>query len=108
MFPGVEVPTDNLVVPQLQPYRDLNAQRLKITGRGHLDATDHLDDDLCMAYRVPDLLLTGYSPQPGEYPVVRDQADEIVALARVWDANGMCFLLDQMFRRAALQKFSTA
>ena len=28
MFPGVEVPTDNLVVPQLQPYRDLNAQRL--------------------------------------------------------------------------------
>ena len=28
MFPGVKVPTDNLVVPQLQPYRDLNAQRL--------------------------------------------------------------------------------
>ena len=58
-----------------------------------LDATDHLDDDLCMAYRVPDLLLAGYSP-----------ADEIVALARVCDANGLCFLLDKDFPACSLTK----
>lgn len=104
MFPGVEVPTDNSVVPQLQPYRDLKASRLKIAGRGHFNATDYLDDGLCMAYRLPDLLLTGWQPQPGEFPLVRDTPDEVEALARVWDANGICFLYDKEVPDRSLTK----
>ena len=94
MYPGCPVPMNNETIPQLQPYRDLNASRLKISGSGSFDATDHLDDDLCMAYRVPDLLLSGLLPSPGQYPVVRDPTTEVEALARVWDRNGLCFLSD--------------
>lgn len=104
MFPGVQVPMNNDVIPQLQPYRDLDASRLKITGCGHFDATDYLDDDLCMAYRVPDLLLTGYQPHPGEFPLVRDDPCEVEALARVWDANGLCFLHDRQLPEQSLTK----
>ena len=34
-FQGYEVPRDEFRFPELQPYRDLDPARLKVTGRGH-------------------------------------------------------------------------
>ncbi|CAK8990788.1 unnamed protein product [Durusdinium trenchii] len=50
-FQGHQVPLDSDVIPELRPYRSLDASRLKLSGRGEFDATEFLDDDLCMAYR---------------------------------------------------------
>lgn len=45
-----------------------------------------------MPYRLPDLILHGGVPQPGQYPLVSDPESEIVKLAKVWDARGLLYL----------------
>lgn len=57
IYPGHDVPLDNSILPELEPYRSLNAARLKVVGSGQFDATPFLDAELCMAYRMPDSLL---------------------------------------------------
>eukprot|EP00435_Cladocopium_sp_Y103_P022712 s4606_g5.t1 len=92
-FPGHEVPLDEAGIDGLEPYRSLDVDRLKVVGRGHFDATPFLDDDLCMAYRFPDLLqydLTGRDLSP--FHLRRDSADEVFKLAKLWDAKGLLFL----------------
>ena len=46
---GVKVPTDNTVAPGLDPYRSLQAERLKLVGTGSWDPTPYLSDELYMA-----------------------------------------------------------
>ena len=95
MFGGHEVPLRNEVLPELQPYRPLNAYRLRLVGTGSFDATDHLDDGLCVAYRMPQLLRNGYIPRQGEYPKISDTQDEIVRLAKLWDSRGLLFISNE-------------
>ena len=50
LFTGYEVTRDNAQFPELEPYRDLDPQRLILFGRGHWDVTSFLSDELVMAY----------------------------------------------------------
>ena len=88
-YQGCEVPLDNSVSPELEPYMSLNAKRLKLSGRGHWNATDFLDDDLVLAYREPDSILCPREPHPWEKPCLNDPETEILRLAQVWDQNSL-------------------
>ena len=88
-FQGCEVPVDNSVSPDLEPYSSLKADRLKLTGQGPWDATPYLDDSLVMAYREPNSILCAREPHPWEKPCLNDPEDEIVRLAEVWDRNSL-------------------
>ena len=88
-FQGCEVPVDNSVSPDLEPYSSLKAERLKLTGQGHWDATSFLDDGLVLAYREPNSILCPREPNPWEKPCLNDPEEEIVRLAEVWDKNSL-------------------
>eukprot|EP00438_Fugacium_kawagutii_P013675 Skav213148 [mRNA] locus=scaffold107:610791:614535:- [translate_table: standard] len=88
-YPGHSVPLDNTVLPELEPYKALQADRLKLVGRGHWDATPFLSPELCFAYRYPDSLLLDRIPEASEYPQWTDPVEEVGRLAKVWDRNGL-------------------
>ena len=90
-FQGREVKVDNTVAPELEPYRSLDADRLKVTGTGSWDLVDFLDDFLIMACKEPDSLLVPdpREPKPGEVPVLSDSQEEVARLAAVWDKQGL-------------------
>lgn len=91
-FQGFEVPRDEMRFPELQPYRDLDPARLKLSGTGHWDITSYLSDDLVMAYRDPEILRIDRVPSLWEYPRLRDSQDTILELARLWDSKGLLLL----------------
>lgn len=78
--------------PELQPYRDLDPSRLKLSGQGHWDITPYLSDQLVLPYREPDVLRVDRVPSPWEYPRLRDGPDKILALAKLWDLNNLLML----------------
>ena len=86
------VPVDNSVMPELEPYRSLDHQRLRVIGEGHFDPLPYLDDDLCMAYRNPDGLLHHGIPDEKDIPCILDPVSEVVGLLRLWDARGLLLL----------------
>ena len=94
VYPGHDVEMDNTRFPELEPYRSLNASRLKIVGTGSFDATEFLSPELAMAYRCPDTLLFAKVPQQWEYPQRMDDPSEVTALAKVWDARGLLAIHD--------------
>ena len=92
VYAGHTVPLDDSVFPELEPYKSLNASRLKVVGTGAFDATEFLPPDLCMAYRFPDSLLSERIPEPFEFPQKLDPEAEVVKLAKVWDARGLLYI----------------
>ena len=72
-FAGTEIPFDNSALPELEPYRDADPERIKLKGRGHWDITDFLPDSLCMPYREPMVIFEDRLPEPWEYH--QDQRD---------------------------------
>ena len=88
-FQGCVVPVDNTVSADLEPYSSLDASRLKLTGTGHWDATDFMDDNLVLAYREPNSIFCPRDPHPWERPCLNDTEDEVVRLAHVWDRNSL-------------------
>ncbi len=82
------VPTDNSAAEVLEPYRNLDATRLKIVGDAHWDPTPYLSDDLVMAFRNPDALLFQRSDS-AVVPKITDAIPEVVALAKLWDSRGL-------------------
>ena len=89
-FQGIEIPKDNSVLPELQPYRDLDPERLVVSGRGTFDATPHLSDPLVMPYREPAVL--SLKCPVGTKPFMRDHPETIARLARVWDDQGLLYV----------------
>ena len=63
-FDGVDpvVPVDNSLMPELEPYRSLDFERLRVVGEGHFDPVPYLEDNLCMAYCNPDCLFAFWPP----------------------------------------------
>ena len=49
VYPGHDVPLDNSLFEELEPYRSLNASRLRVVGQRVFDATPSLSPELCMA-----------------------------------------------------------
>eukprot|EP00438_Fugacium_kawagutii_P005252 Skav228634 [mRNA] locus=scaffold204:32195:36586:+ [translate_table: standard] len=88
-YPGTEeeIKVDNSKMPELEPYRDLEVDRLLIFGTGAWDITDYLGDELVMVYRDPRVL--EFDARPSDCPVIRDTPEEILALAKVWDRNSL-------------------
>eukprot|EP00435_Cladocopium_sp_Y103_P047077 s582_g13.t1 len=86
-FSGMSVPVNNEVAPELTPFKDLDASRLKLYGSGHWDVTPWLADDLVMAYREPRSLLADLPL--GSHPICRDSEEEVAKLARLWDQAGL-------------------
>ena len=91
-FQGVPVHEQNDKIPELQPYRDLDADRIALFGKGHWDITAHLSDALVMAYREPSSILIDRIPEPWEYPTCRDPPEMLLKLAKLWDQNNLLVL----------------
>ena len=89
---GDEVPVDNSVLPELEPYRSLDFNRLRVVGEGHFDPIPYLDDNLCMAYCNPDSLLHSVLPDAENIPCIRDPLDQVVGLMKLWDSRGLLLL----------------
>ena len=94
VYAGHSVPMDDSMFPELEPYKSLNAGRLKVVGTGGFDATEFLPPDLCMAYRYPDSLLSDKVPEAYEFPQRLDPEGKVVALAKLWDARGLLHIHD--------------
>ena len=94
IYPGHDVPMNNSLFPELEPYKSLDASRLKVVGRGNFDATEFLSPELCMAYRFPDSLLLDRQPAEWEFSQRMDPVHETVALAKLWDARGLLHIHD--------------
>ena len=88
-FQGREVQCDNSVMPELEPYRDLDPGRIALFGKGNWDATEWLQDGLVMAYREPMTIHVDRVPEVWGYPALRDSEDVITALAKLWDKQGI-------------------
>ena len=65
---GEDVPADT-ADEALQPYRALDADRLKLVGRAQWDPQPWLSDELWMAYAEPQSLLIPRTPAEDEYPL---------------------------------------
>ena len=91
VFQGCEVPP-SVVAPELQPYRSLDADRLRLKGHGEWDATSFLSDELAVVYRYPDVLLLDRVPKRSKYPPFHDDPKEVGKLARLWDTRGLLFI----------------
>ena len=91
-YVGYEVSADNSVLPELEPYRDLDPSRLKISGAGQWDVTSYLSDQLVMAYREPASIWIDRVPEVWEYPQIRDPPETVCHLAKLWDIHGLLFL----------------
>ena len=68
------VPVDNSVLPELEPYRSLDFERLRVVGEGHFDPIPYPEDN------------------PSGLPCVRGPLDQIVGLMKVWDSRGLLLL----------------
>ena len=81
---GLEVPTCN-DTPDLEPYRSLCAERLRLSGRANWNPDGLFSPELAMAYAVPSSLLCGRTPAPHEYPRAdRESVSETLSLAHKW------------------------
>ena len=92
---GITVPLENNS-DELVPYRDLNASRLKLSGRGGWECSPYLDELLVVPFLEPEVLYHPGVPSEGAYPdVLREDRSEVERLARVWDRNGLLRLIPE-------------
>jgi len=91
-FSGFELPKDDTPDQILQPFHDLDPSKIKLHGRGAWDATSFLDDDLCMAFRDPRVLICP-SAEP-EVVRIRDTPEVAAELARKWDQLDLLYVHD--------------
>lgn len=81
--------------PQLRPFRDLDAERLKISGTGEWPLASYLDSVLYLPYVEPKFLLHGEDISEMPVPVfVNDKKQEYLKLARRWDDLGLLRLVE--------------
>ena len=99
---GYDAGLDGMAVPlendeeELVPYRQLDASRLKLTGRGLWDCSEWLDEVLIMPYLEPEVLAHGGQPAEGTYPDVRrEDPKEVFELMRRWDQQGLLRLIPE-------------
>ena len=90
--PACEVPTCN-DSPDLEPYRALDADRLRLSGRANWWPQPFLPPDLAMAHALPSSLDCGRVPAPEEYPRADwESPGESLKLALSWAELGLLHL----------------
>lgn len=92
---GVEVPTELgeetlRKHPELQPYRSLQADRLKLKGTGDWPIEEYIEGPLWLPYVEPAFLLHGASTKGCPVPVFhREDEKEYFRLAMKWEKLGL-------------------
>ena len=77
------------------PYRSLQADRLKLSGKGEWPAHDFIEDELRLPFLEPSVLeLPGQKSSIGPSFKFEDK-DEYLKLARLWDARGLLCIFDE-------------
>eukprot|EP00438_Fugacium_kawagutii_P013361 Skav216467 [mRNA] locus=scaffold1123:2159:6532:+ [translate_table: standard] len=79
----------------INPYRSLNADRLKLSGTGSWPMEKHLDGVLWLPFLEP-AILQHPDAVPQEGPsFAREQQEEYEKLLRIWDARGLLALFEE-------------
>ena len=79
--------------PQLVPYRDLNASRLRLVGKGKWRMEEYLSGPFWLPFVEPSFLLHGRSISGATVPSFEHESpEECFRLAKVWDVNGLLAL----------------
>ena len=92
-FAGIEITPDNSVSPELQPYSDLDPDRIVLHGTAQWNIREHLPDDMLMAFLEPRSILVPEADV--DRPAIRDDAFTIAAIAKKWDSKNLLVLHDQ-------------
>ena len=75
---------------ELIPYRTLDASRLKLSGKGQWNAGPYMSDLLYMPYMEPRINQFSLVPPSSLLPdLSKVDPQEVLSLARVWDARGL-------------------
>ncbi|CAE7249345.1 FUBP3, partial [Symbiodinium necroappetens] len=93
-FPGASLSEEQRGAA-LAPYRNLDADRLKLSGKANWDPSPYLHDALYLAFREPDSLLRPVIPKPSraEVPASPEHdTGQLCKVAGLWDANDLLFL----------------
>eukprot|EP00435_Cladocopium_sp_Y103_P039317 s2363_g10.t1 len=91
--------------PQLAPYRNLDAGRLRLVGEGKWRMQDYLDSSLWLPFVEPAFLQHGLEVDEAYAPKFHQESRaECMELMRVWDARGLLDffehpIVDGMFSR---------
>ena len=96
---------------ELIPYRSLDASRIKLTGEANWDPLLYLSDDFLLPYLEPDVLLGRSGFDYNNIPdLSREDPQEIVALAKLWDSKNLLTLrmdlLEDDMKFSALRCFN--
>ena len=96
---------------ELIPYRSLDASRIKLTGEANWDPLPYLSDDFLLPYLEPDVLLGRSGFDYNNIPdLSREDPQEIVALAKLWDSKNLLTLrmdlLEDDMKFSALRCFN--
>ena len=83
---------------ELRPYRELDASRLKLSGRGNWDPTPFLSDLFYMPYVEPRCNQFGVTPPDDLLPDLSHVSrDEILRLCKVWDNQDLLRIYPAQF-----------
>lgn len=105
-FEAEEVPLDDSRYEELKPYRELDAGRIKIAGKGQWRCEEFLSDFLYMPFVEPRVLRWNGKPPCGSYPNVEQcDPEEVLKLCLIWDANNLLTLIPKCYGPADDQKF---
>ena len=73
----------------IDPYRDLQASRLKLSGKGQWDMQEFLTGVLWLPFQDPSILLHGDDSKLDGPSFKRESIDENTRLALIWDCHGL-------------------
>eukprot|EP00435_Cladocopium_sp_Y103_P003960 s4316_g1.t1 len=91
--PPSSTPSDN--INPLNPYRSLQADRLKLSGNGQWPIQDFLEDELWLPFLEPKVI--ALPPQRGAVgpDFRRETKEENLKLAQVWNVRGLLSIFHQ-------------
>ena len=85
--------------PQLEPYKSLDAERLKLVGSGKWPMEKLVRGVLWLPFQEPSFLLHGQDTTGAVLPDFKlEDPSENLRLARIWDQRGLLHLADQPLR----------
>ena len=73
----------------LQPYRALDASRLKLSGKGQWDMQKYISSVLWLPFQDPGILCHGYPLGTDGPSFARESREENLKLAKLWDSRGL-------------------
>ena len=73
----------------VQPYRSLDASRLKLSGDGAWDMREYLEGILWLPFQDPSILLHHDEVRAAGPDFKHEDRDECLKLVRLWDSKGL-------------------